>query len=115
MKIYVVRHGETNENKATKLMGRSHGTLSEKGKYQARLTGEALKERNFRIIYSSPLDRCFETAQILNEFFQKDIIKDELLKTPDLESSVFVYSNLPDFSAASLHAFKKSLTKGVRP
>ena len=79
MKIYLIRHGETNENKETKLMGRSHGVLSDKGKHQARLTGDALRDKNFRIIYSSPLDRCFDTAQIINEFLQKDIIKDDLL------------------------------------
>lgn len=44
MKLVIVRHGETDENKDTKLMGRSPGNLSEVGLKQALQTGKSLIE-----------------------------------------------------------------------
>lgn len=66
MKVYIVRHGETLENAGKRLMGREHGVLSELGKEQATKTGEYLKDQNISVIYSSPLNRCLDTAKLIN-------------------------------------------------
>lgn len=65
MKIYVVRHGETDWNKVKRLQGRSNTHLNEIGRSLAKITGEALKEIPFTKCYSSPLSRAYETAQLV--------------------------------------------------
>lgn len=68
MKLFLVRHGETEENLAGILMGHHHGVLTEKGKTQAKETANALKNHKFAHIYSSDLDRCVDTAELIKEF-----------------------------------------------
>jgi phosphoserine phosphatase len=68
MKLFLVRHGETEENVAGMMMGHRHGTLTEKGKAQARETAEMLKNHTFAHIYSSDLNRAADTAKLIKEF-----------------------------------------------
>lgn len=65
MTVYVVRHGETRYNKARLLQGEVDIELNEYGRELARLTAEGLKEIPFDRVYSSPLCRAKETAQII--------------------------------------------------
>ena len=65
MKIYFVRHGETIWNKEKKIQGRSDIPLNEYGIELGQITAEALKNIPFDIVYSSPLIRAKETAEIL--------------------------------------------------
>lgn len=67
MKIYFVRHGETAWNKEKKIQGRSDIPLNEYGKELAEITAEAIKDIPFDIVYSSPLKRARETANILTK------------------------------------------------
>ncbi len=64
-KIYLIRHGETDQNKRKCLQGRSDIELNEYGRELARKTAEGLKEIDFDIIFSSPLKRARETAEII--------------------------------------------------
>lgn len=68
MKLFLVRHGETEENVAGVLIGHNHGILTEKGKAQARETAIILKDHEFKHIYSSDLNRCIDTTKIIKEF-----------------------------------------------
>lgn len=68
MKLFLVRHGETKENEAGVLMGHHHGILTEKGKMQARETALSLKNYKLDYIYSSDLNRCVDTAELIKEF-----------------------------------------------
>lgn len=68
MKLFLVRHGETEENVAGILMGHHHGVLTEKGKAQAKETAMILKDYKFAHIYSSDLNRCIDTAEFIKEF-----------------------------------------------
>jgi len=77
MKIYLVRHGETSWNKEGRLQGRSNTQLNEFGKKLARITGEALKDVPFDVVYTSPLDRAVETAEIIKGDRQIPFFKDE--------------------------------------
>ena len=65
MKIYFVRHGETLWNKEKKIQGQSDIPLNEYGRELAYVTAEAIKEIPFDVVYSSPLLRAKETADIL--------------------------------------------------
>ena len=79
MKIYMIRHGETNWNKERKLQGRSDIALNEYGKELTYITSEAMKNIPFDIVYSSPLTRAKETAEILTKDRKLEIQTNELL------------------------------------
>lgn len=79
MKIYFIRHGETNWNKERRLQGRSDIPLNEYGKELAKITAQAMKDISFDIVYSSPLIRAKETAQILTNGRTLPIYEDERL------------------------------------
>lgn len=68
MKLFIVRHGETEENAAGVLMGHHHGVLTEAGRQQAKDTAKALKNYKFAHIYCSDLNRCIDTAEAIKEY-----------------------------------------------
>lgn len=63
--LYLVRHGETDWNAARRIQGSTDIPLNDIGREQARRTGRLLATRSWDAIYSSPLSRAFETAQII--------------------------------------------------
>ena len=65
--IYIIRHGQTELNTAHVLQGRSNHPLNDAGIAQARATAQALAERgiSFSHVFSSPLVRAVQTAEIL--------------------------------------------------
>jgi len=65
MKLYIVRHGETNYNKKYLLQGEVDLELNEYGRQLARLTADGLRTVHFERAYCSPLIRARETAQII--------------------------------------------------
>ena len=79
MKIYFIRHGETIWNKEKKIQGQSDIPLNEYGRELAYVTADAIKEIPFDIVYSSPLLRAKETAEILVENRNLDIHVDPRL------------------------------------
>jgi len=67
MKIFLVRHGETNENKYGIMQGHLDSTLNEWGMLQAERIAEKLKEENICAIYCSDLQRAYHTAEIIRK------------------------------------------------
>lgn len=65
MKIYIIRHGETQSNEKGLLQGWSDDPLNRFGIELAELTGQALKGTQFDIAFSSSLTRARETAEIV--------------------------------------------------
>lgn len=65
MKLYLMRHGETDGNKARVLQGRLNNPLNETGRKQAEEAKERIKEISFDAYYVSPLTRALETAMIV--------------------------------------------------
>jgi broad specificity phosphatase PhoE len=66
--IYFVRHGQT-ENPEGIYYGRIPGFhLSKEGEEQAKRVGEFLRGKTIEVIYTSPLERTFETANIIGSF-----------------------------------------------
>ena len=57
MKLYIIRHGETDWNKEKRLQGQSDIPLNDYGRELARITGKALKDVHFDYVFSSPLSR----------------------------------------------------------
>ncbi|SRR3712207_5937215 len=63
MKLYFVRHGETEWNTQRRFQGRKNSPLTVKGEEQAKKIAEKLKEIPFTTLYSSSLGRAKKTAQ----------------------------------------------------
>ena len=65
--IYIVRHGQTEQNLKKKLQGRSDFPLTELGREQASAVGDAFRDAGivFDKVYSSPLGRAVETAELI--------------------------------------------------
>lgn len=76
--IYFVRHGETILN-AAHIRQDDKGGLSDKGKQQARDTGERLKEMHIQKFFCSPFERAKETAEIIRTFVSRPIEYTDLL------------------------------------
>jgi probable phosphoglycerate mutase len=61
--VYIVRHGETEENKLGIIQGQLDTQLNAIGWDQAEKTGESLKDIRFRIAHSSDLDRAMKVCR----------------------------------------------------
>lgn len=79
MALYYVRHGETSWNALHKIQGRMDIPLSKTGKEQAKELKEILKDIHFDMVFSSPLLRAYETASIIVEDRNLNIIRDDRL------------------------------------
>ena len=62
-----LRHGQSESNLAGLIGGATDYELTEQGREQARSAGERLNGHDVTAIYTSPLSRAFETAQIVSE------------------------------------------------
>lgn len=65
MKIYLTRHGETKWNQERRMQGSKNSSLTEKGVEDAQKLQKRLASVEFDRIYSSPLGRAVETAEIV--------------------------------------------------
>lgn len=65
--IYIIRHGQTDKNAKNELQGRRNVPLNERGRRQAVEAGAYFRSRQIRFdkVYSSPLIRAVETADIV--------------------------------------------------
>ena len=62
--ILLARHGETDWNRDNRFQGHADPPLNETGRAQATELSAALAQEPLAAVYSSPLRRAFETAQI---------------------------------------------------
>ncbi len=81
MKIYLVRHGETEYGKKRYTTGHIDIPLNETGKQEAAATGRFLKDKNITKIFSSSLSRASETAKIIASELNLSVVEyDELME-----------------------------------
>ena len=64
-KLYLIRHGETEQNKTGVLMGSTDTPLNEQGRLQALSLRERINALEVDAIFSSPLSRAVETALLV--------------------------------------------------
>ena len=83
-KLILIRHGQTDMNKDQLYYGRLDVPINETGKEQAENTRKNLVELeiDYDKIYSSPMKRAYETAEILN-YKNLEIEKDDELREMD--------------------------------
>lgn len=65
-RVTFVRHGETEWNRTKRVQGKSDIPLNDVGRAQARATAQALSSEEFTAVFTSPLGRAHETAQIIS-------------------------------------------------
>jgi broad specificity phosphatase PhoE len=78
--IFIVRHGQDEDNAEGILNGRRDTALTELGRSQATAIADKLSSHTITIICSSPLKRAYETADII----AKQLKINEVRKEPDL-------------------------------
>ncbi len=66
-KLFLVRHGETIWNAERRYIGRTDLPLSEEGAKQARRLAQRFSTEKVEIIFSSPLKRAIQTAEIIGK------------------------------------------------
>jgi len=80
-KILLVRHGLTDWNKAHRFQGRTDVPLNEEGLAQAEKTARRIEDWPVDAVYSSPLTRTRQTADVLAARHGKDVtIIDDLVE-----------------------------------
>ena len=79
MKIYVIRHGQTNWNKERKIQGHTDIELNEEGIKQAEKAYEDIRKLKIDMVICSPLKRTRKTAEIITKDRNCPIIYDESL------------------------------------
>ena len=65
MRLFLVRHGETESNRLNLVLGRDDVPLNERGLWQAERLGRALARESLAAVYSSPLRRALDTARAI--------------------------------------------------
>ncbi len=91
LKLYLIRHGETDWNVDGRIQGHSDVDLNARGYEQARrLAARIGEEGTFEAIYSSPLKRAFATAQLIGAAVKLPVTTDPRL----LERSLGVLEGL---------------------
>ena len=79
--LLVIRHGESIANQEDKFAGFSNFDLTERGKKQAELAAEYIKERfNVTAVYASDLLRAYNTALPTARAFGLEVNKSEALR-----------------------------------
>ena len=79
MKLYAIRHGQTPANSLNIYNGTLNEDINEKGIKQAEETRELMKDKQYDIIFCSPMLRAKHTCEIINEK-KIPVIYDERLK-----------------------------------
>lgn len=65
MKIYVIRHGETEMGK-NRLIASKIEPLNKSGKIQAITTGKKVRQLDINMVFSSPIKRVIDTLHLFN-------------------------------------------------
>lgn len=79
MKIYLLRHGETDWNRDGKIPYNKNLTLNETGIKQAEVARKMLENLDYDLVIASPFIRAKRTAEIANNG-RKDLIIDDRLR-----------------------------------
>ena len=83
--IIFLRHGQAENNTKKILAGRSPGVdLTQVGIQQAEQSGKMLESLNISAIYSSPIDRALQTAEIVGKHCDLEITNDDRLIELDM-------------------------------
>lgn len=105
MKLYIMRHGQTQANKEKMLQGRIDISLNEEGRIQAKEEREKFEQEGIRFdtIYASPLKRAKETAMIISGKTEEEIIIDNRI----IEMNFGPYEKVVGYKSTEMYNFFK--------
>jgi probable phosphomutase (TIGR03848 family) len=90
--ILLIRHGETDFVKKHRLAGRMPGIpLNKTGKVQAEAVAQFLKDEPIKTVYSSPIERAWQTAEPIARALNLEVITREGL----IETEIGEWQNEP--------------------
>jgi broad specificity phosphatase PhoE len=74
--LLLIRHGQSTANATGVWQGQMDFPLSDEGRWQARCVGKSLAGEHFDGLYTSPLARAFETAELIDReaHFPGDVV-----------------------------------------
>ena len=72
MKIYALRHGETDWNAKHLIQGKTDIPLNDEGRKQAREAAQKLAPLGINLVITSPLTRAVETTKIIVDYLKID-------------------------------------------
>ena len=77
--IYLTRHGQTEWNLEKRLQGRGNSPLTQAGIERAKELRDRMKNIDIDYIYSSPIERALNTANIIKGEKSVEVITDDRL------------------------------------
>lgn len=80
MRLLLIRHGESTWNAEGRIQGQANPPLDSVGRHQAQKLAERLLRNPPAVLYSSPLQRATETAQIIGNALGVSVVIDDRLK-----------------------------------
>ena len=120
MNLTIIRHAESSGNAAGRWQGRDDTTLTELGRRQASLLAKRLADEGYRParLYSSPLMRTCETAEIASDGWDIPITRwDDIIET---DVGVFtgrtweeIETQMPELARAFSKTRDMSLVEGA--
>lgn len=124
MILYVIRHGQTDTNIKHLVNGRKESILTEKGKKQAQQIKKQLQNTKFNQVFSSPLSRAYQTAQIITDepiTILDDLIERSYGNFEGMRKKTFGYKqywnyhkNLDNNNVESVHELFKRVEKLIK-
>lgn len=90
MKLYVIRHGETEMGKK-EIIATEEEPLNEYGIQQAKMVGKDIRKLDIDVIYCSPIKRAKHTLQLFNLDKNIPVIIDERIR----ERNMGIYEKVP--------------------
>lgn len=105
--IYLVRHGETDDNKNHIIQGNK--PMNKTGKKQVKETAKILKDIEFDVCFCSPLKRTRQTAKSLLKYHRnlKTFYDDRLIERQYGEMVGLCYDTIPNYAKIRWNANEK--------
>ena len=108
-RLILVRHGETDWNRESRLQGHLPTLLNARGRHEAKLLARRISEEQPNRLYSSDLPRAMETAEMIAEATGL-----EIMAAPELREAHFgkwegkTYAEVQDESPGNFNAWVES-------
>lgn len=78
--LYLIRHGESEQNIANVMSGMTNTKISASGIQQCKRLSAAFMNKKIDFIFSSPLDRAIQSAKLIFPEFKERIIVSDFLR-----------------------------------
>jgi len=105
MKLYLIRHGETDYTESQRLCGITDAPLNRRGIAQAKKLNKQLRHEKDMVIYCSPLSRAMQTARIIAGNDREKLI----IKCPELKET-----NLGRWEGLTFEEIRKRFPGAIR-